>query len=155
MNAQDFKNFETKKELVDWLIRTGRIQRRSEAEKWMRKNIPPESKYQKAIKDYLSELGYRCCCWKVHEGGYMKSGIPDINAVICGEFWAFEVKRPFLGVVSPAQRQMMDRINAAGGHAEVVSYVEEVEQLLMPLLRKEGIYGRDKEHTAGSEQPSV
>ena len=85
----------------------------------------------------------------------MKSGIPDINAVICGEFWAFEVKRPFLGVVSPLQRQMMDNINAAGGHAAVVSYVEEVEQLLMPLLRKEGIYGRNKEHAAGSEQPSV
>lgn len=137
MKTQDFKNFETKKELVDWLIRTGRIQKRSEAEKWMRKNIPPEAKYQKDIMDYLSGLGYQCCVWKVHEGGYMKRGIPDINAIICGEFWAFEVKRPFLGDMSELQRQMIDKINAAGGHAVVVSYVDEVKHLLMPLLGSE------------------
>lgn len=57
-------------------------------------------------------------------------GIPDVTAVINGRYYGFEVKRPFVGVLSKIQEQTIKRIRAAGGRAYVVTYPAEVTELL-------------------------
>lgn len=130
MNTQDFRKFKDKKALVDWLIETKRIKKRTEALKWMRKNVPLESKFQSDILDYLNKQpGF--FAFKLHEGPYMKSGIPDVLAVKDGRLYAFEVKRPFnMGKPSELQLEQIEKLRAAGAVAEVVTYVAEVAQLI-------------------------
>ena len=130
MNTQDFRKFKDKKALVDWLIETKRIKKRTEALKWMRKNVPLESKFQSDILDYLNKQpGF--FAFQLHEGPYMKSGIPDVLAVKDGRLYAFEVKRPFnMGKPSELQLEQIEKLRAAGAVAEVVTYVAEVAQLI-------------------------
>jgi len=93
------------------------------------KEIPLERVFQKKIKDYLSTIP-GCCVWKVNQGAYSSSGIPDIHCVINGKFFAFEVKRPWIGKETKLQREMVEKINNAGGRAEFVSFVYEVKEVL-------------------------
>lgn len=130
MNTQDFRKFKDKKALVDWLIETKRIEKRTEALKWMKKYIPLEGKFQSDILDYLNKQpGF--FAFKLHSGSYMKGGLPDVWAVKDGKLYAFEVKRPFeLGEPTELQLKQIKKLREAGAMAEVVTYVAEVAQLI-------------------------
>lgn len=91
--------------------------------------IPLESYFQRKIIDYLKTLP-NCFYWKAQAGAYSQKGIPDICCVIDGCFYGFEVKRPWLGNLSKVQEQTMKQINAAGGKAYVVCFVEQVMEIL-------------------------
>lgn len=130
MKIQEFSKFKDRKALVDWLIETKRIEKRTDAAKWMTKHVPKEDAYQKAILDYLSEQP-GVFAFKLHEGMYMSSGIPDVLAVKDGRLYAFEVKRPFnMGRPSDMQLKQMERLREAGAVAEVVTYVADVARLI-------------------------
>lgn len=96
--------------------------------------IPKEKYFQTKILDYLKTLkddGVRSMFWKEASGfGYQISGLPDICGIINGRFYAFEVKRPLLGKVTPVQEKRIEEIRAAGGVAEVVCFVEEVKVII-------------------------
>ena len=99
--------------------------------------MPKEKYFQSRIIRYLESLNH-VFVWKEQAGyGYQINGLPDICAVIEGKFYGFEVKRPFIGKVSPIQRERMKKIREAGGVAEVVSYVNEVAM----ILKREGFHG--------------
>lgn len=80
------------------------------------------------ILKFLKSLDH-CFCWKEHGGMYGTAGIPDIICCYQGDFIAFEVKRPG-GNATILQRRTLERINKAGGCANVVSSVEEVKLIL-------------------------
>ncbi len=89
-----------------------------------------ESYYQSKIKKWL-ENTYPCAfIWKAAAGPYSQCGIPDICAIIDGHFYGFEVKRPGIGRLSKLQEQAIKKINAAGGTAAVVSYPEQVQEII-------------------------
>lgn len=130
MKIQDFSKFNDRKALVDWLIETKRITKRTDAAKWMTKYVPKEDAFQSAILDFLNKQP-GVFAFKLHEGMYMKSGIPDVLAVKDGRLYAFEVKRPFnMGKPSELQLEQIEKLRAAGAVAEVVTYVAEVAQLI-------------------------
>ena len=68
--------------------------------------------------------------WKAAAGPYSRQGIPDVCAIIGGRFYGFEVKRPYIGVLTKIQEQTMERIRAAGGTAEVVCLPEDVGRIV-------------------------
>ena len=69
--------------------------------------------------------------WKNTAGVYNYNGLPDVLMISGGKFFAFEVKRPDIGRLSPLQKKMFENINLAGGYASVVSYVSEVKATLV------------------------
>ena len=64
----------------------------------------------------------------------LRQGIPDITCIINGRYYGFEVKRPFIGVLSKMQEQTIKQIRKAGGRAEVVTSEKEVAEILLPEL---------------------
>lgn len=102
----------------------------SEAEKYLRKNLPKESYYQSAIIRYLKDHYPNAFVWKAAAGPYSRQGIPDICAVIGGRYYGFEVKRPYIGVLSRIQEQTIEKIRAAGGIAEVVCFPADAEKII-------------------------
>lgn len=87
-----------------------------------------EAYYQQKIMDYLRKK-YRNngFFWKAQGGPYGYNGIPDICGTIDGHFFGFEVKRPG-GKPTALQKEVIRRINAAGGTALVVTTVEQVKE---------------------------
>ena len=65
--------------------------------------------------------------WKNNAGVYNRNGLPDIMMVSNGLFFAFEVKRPYVGRLSPLQKKAIVDINLAGGYADSVCYASEVK----------------------------
>jgi hypothetical protein len=129
MKAQEFSQFKDQKELTDWLIENHKIEGRKGALAWMRAHVPKESVYQRAILDYLrKEPGV--WAYKAQAGPYQRGGVPDIIACVNGQFYAFEVKRPFLGEASELQKATLTGISAAHGTARVVSFVAEVKAII-------------------------
>ena len=89
-----------------------------------------ESFYQARIIRWLKDTYPQAFVWKAAAGPYSRGGIPDICAIINGNFFGFEVKRPEVGRLSKIQEQTIKEINAAGGTAAVVSYPEQVEKII-------------------------
>ena len=96
-------------------------------------NTPPhkESFYQAKIIRWLKGQYPDAFVWKAQAGPYCRQGIPDICAIINGHFFGFEVKRPEGGRLSKIQEQTIKEINAAGGTADVVSFPEQVEKIIL------------------------
>lgn len=46
------------------------------------------------------------------------------------------MKRPFFGVVSSNQKKVKREIEAIGGKVYIVTYVKEVEEILLPVLER-------------------
>lgn len=93
-------------------------------------NVPKEVFFQKKILEYL-RVKPDCFVWKEAVGYYSQGGLPDICCIYKGRFYGFEVKRPFgLGRLSALQKQTLEKIRQSGGVAEVVSFVEEVQEIL-------------------------
>lgn len=89
-----------------------------------------EGYYQKKIIEFLRKNYPGAFIWKAAAGPYSRGGIPDVCAIIEGTFYAFEVKRPENSRLSALQKQAIEKINAAGGVAAVVSFPEDVERVI-------------------------
>ena len=100
------------------------------ARKYIRERLPKESYYQDKIIKHIRELIPSSFVWKAAAGPYSRQGIPDICAVVNGRYYGFEVKRPFIGVLSKIQERTILQIRAAGGKAYVVTYTAEVTRIL-------------------------
>ena len=100
------------------------------AEKYLREHLPKESYYQDKIIKFLKEAYPKAFVWKETIGAYGRQGIPDVCAVIDGQYFGFEVKRPYIGVLSKIQEQTIRQIQEAGGVAAVVSFPEEVRKIV-------------------------
>lgn len=102
----------------------------TEAEKYFREHLPKESYYQEKIIKFLKSAYPTAFVWKVAAGAYSRQGIMDVCAVIDGRYFGFEVKRPYIGVLSKIQEDTIKKIRAAGGVAEVVCFPEEVRKIV-------------------------
>lgn len=84
------------------------------------KKVPLESAVVQKIVAALKAAGLRYV-FKMHGEGFQASGIPDLIGIAPnGRFFALEVKRPELGRISALQVKAIDKINDAGGFADVV-----------------------------------
>lgn len=82
--------------------------------------IPLESEIVRKITSALKAAGAQYI-FKMHGESFQASGIPDLIGIAPnGRFFALEVKRPELGRISALQVKAIDKINDAGGFAEVV-----------------------------------
>lgn len=89
-----------------------------------------ENYYQAKIIKWLKVTYPDAFVWKAQAGPYSRQGIPDICAIINGHFFGFEIKRPDNGRLSPIQAQTIKQINTAGGTAAVVTYIEQVQEII-------------------------
>lgn len=127
-------SFETKKEALDWIMENVPACRtRSDAEKHLRSKLPPESFYQRKVIAAIKKQYPAAFVWKAAAGIYSRQGIPDVCAVINGYFYGFEIKRPYIGVLSPIQKVTIAEIEKAGGIAGVVTFPEEALQMIRLL----------------------
>lgn len=107
---------------------------KSAALAWARKNVPLESEYQDRIIKYLEDTFPDAAVWKQANGVYSsKNGLPDVAMLHRGQYYAFEVKRPFLGKVTAIQRITIRRLKRAGGKVYVVIYVSDVKKIIKAL----------------------
>ena len=106
-----------------------------------------EARITNAILTYLRKIP-GSWWYKVHGGPYAQRGVPDILGCIdlnaecrCGalayygQFFAFEVKRPEKkGNTTVWQRKTIEAIRVTGAIVHVVTSVDDVEELLRPVL---------------------
>lgn len=86
------------------------------------------------IMKYLKTVP-ACFAWKTHGGMYGTAGMPDIVCCIGGRFVGLEVKQPGKKLTA-LQEDAINRINAAGGIAAMVTSVGEVKEILMGMNDK-------------------
>lgn len=129
INWEQFKN---KDEAIKFLRATKDQTCRTNADalKYMREHIPEEGYYQKKIMERIKKLVPEAFVWKAAAGPYSRGGVPDVCAVINGRFYGFEVKRPFIGVLSKLQEKTIREIQKAGGKAYVVTFPDEITRIL-------------------------
>ena len=131
----DYTSFRTYEELQDYTIEHNKgINTREAADKFIREKMPKESYFQKKILDWIKDNAPNAIAWKEAAGPYSRQGIPDITCIINGRYYGFEVKRPFIGVLSKMQEQTIKQIRKAGGRAWVVTSEKEVAEILLPEL---------------------
>lgn len=117
----------TRAELKKWVeSEIGKPISEKELDNLLRDRLPKEAEYQARIIEWLKEAYPDAFIWKAAAGPYTQVGIPDICAIINGRFYGFEVKRPFLGELSPMQALTLKRIKNAGGFGGVVSFPSDV-----------------------------
>ena len=128
----NFEQFKTKAEIMKYFKESEEIpcHTSAQAEKYLREHLPKESYYQDKVIKHIRKMFPSAFVWKATAGPYSRQGIPDICAVINGRYYGFEVKRPFIGVLSKIQEQTIKQIHEAGGKAYVVTYTEEVTRIL-------------------------
>ena len=95
-----------------------------------------ESYYQAKILQWLKRTYPAAFIWKAAAGPYSQGGIPDVCAIINGHFYGFEVKRPEGGRLSKLQELTIQKINAAGGTAAVVSYPADCQRIIEGAARE-------------------
>lgn len=122
--------FKTKAEAIECIKKEKGYISNSAAEKYLLQNLPKESYYQDKIIKFLKATYPDGVCWKEAAGAYSQRGIPDVTFIRGGRYYGFEVKRPYIGVLSKLQEQRIKQIRAAGGIAEVVTFPEEVQRIV-------------------------
>ena len=136
MNSDFFESFSSRAELVEWLKTMDLAHNAAEADEWIKAQLPAEQRFQSRIMNHLRHLretgkiSAASIWWKNTSGAYARGGLPDIFAIIDGRFYAFEVKRPFVGVLSALQTKSIKEINEAGGIAGVVIHPRDVDELI-------------------------
>lgn len=94
-----------------------------------------EAKLSRKIMDALRLQKH--FCFKVHGSEYMMAGLPDIIVCAQGLFIGLEVKLPLTrGNVSPVQKHVHTKIEAAEGVARVVCSPEEALQVVEEALNE-------------------
>lgn len=131
----DYTKFKTYEELQEYTIAHNRkIHTKAQADEFIREKMPKESYFQKKILDWIKDNVPNAVAWKEAAGPYSRQGIPDITCVVNGRYYGFEVKRPFIGVLSKIQEQTIKQLRKAGAVAEVVSSEKEVATILLPEM---------------------
>ena len=131
----DYTKFASYDELIDYTLECHpALKGRKEAESYIREHMPKESYFQRKIMDWIDANIKRSIVWKEAAGPYSRQGIPDITCIVNGRYYGFEVKRPFIGILSKIQEQTIKAIREAGGRAYVVTSVQEVAKILLPEI---------------------
>ena len=124
-------SFQTKSEAIAYIQENvSGCENRKLAEKYLIEKLPKESYYQEKIISFLKKNYPEGVVWKETAGAYSRRGIPDITFILDGRYYGFEVKRPFLGVLSLLQEQTIKKLREAGAVAEVVTFPEEVQKII-------------------------
>ena len=97
--------------------------------------MQPERRLVKRGREYLEGRG--AWVFNVHGGDspFQEVGIPDLLCCWGGKFIALEYKQPGEDP-SPRQQLVMRRIREAGGVAEVVESVDQIEKIFLRISRK-------------------
>lgn len=103
---------------------------KKEALEMCRMEVPKESYFQKKLISGLKKQFPDAYIAKIAQGMYSQGGIPDILCILDGHCFGFEVKRPLFGRVSRLQAAAIEKIRAAGGTAEIVSWPEEAAGII-------------------------
>lgn len=127
---QGLDKFPSREEAVSYLLDQAIIKTKAEADKYFREHLPKESYYQKKIMDAVQKAYPEAFIWKEAAGAYSRQGIPDVSAIIEGKYYGFEVKRPYIGVLSKIQEQTIKQIRKAGGCAGVVVFPEDALRMI-------------------------
>lgn len=107
---------------------------KSAALRWAKEYVPLESEFQDRIIKYLEATFPDAAVWKQSNGIYSSmNGLPDVAMLLHGQYYAFEVKRPFLGEVSAIQRVTIRKLKKAGGKIYIAIYVSDVEKIIKAL----------------------
>ena len=126
--------FQSKAEAIEYIKKQKGFVANKYAEQYLLQHLPKESYYQDKIIRFLKATYPDGVCWKEAAGAYSQRGIPDITFIKDGKYYGFEVKRPYIGVLSPIQEQRIKRIRAAGGIVGVVTFPEEVQRIVEESL---------------------
>jgi len=73
---------------------------------------------------------------KVHVSNFQQTGTPDILACVAGKFLALEVKADTSKKPTPMQVKNLEEISGAGGMAQVIWSVEQLELILRTMERR-------------------
>lgn len=119
-----------RREMTLWLrSATGKKISAAEFNRIMYDTLPLEQSYQTEVIEYIKTIP-GAFVWKAAAGPYSRQGIPDVCAIIDGHFFGFEVKRPYIGIATRIQQQTLQQIRKAGGTAAVVSFREQVKEVI-------------------------
>lgn len=133
----NWERFKTEGDALAFIMATKCINAK-QARKYLQAALPKEAYYQDKIIKHIRALIPSAFVWKAAAGAYTRQGIPDVCAIIHGRYYGFEVKRPFVGVLSKIQEQTIKRIREAGGRAYVVTYPAEVTEILREEVERDG-----------------
>ena len=122
--------FPDKAAVIEYLKKEKGCATVKEAEKYLYQHLPLEPYYQDKIIKFLNTNYPDGVCWKEAAGPYSQRGIPDVTFIKDGRYYGFEVKRPYIGVLSKMQEQKIKQIRAAGGIAAAVCFPEEVRKII-------------------------
>lgn len=107
------------------------------------------------VKDIRVSLRHRFGgLWiKTHGGPYAQQGVPDLIGCVDGNFVGLEVKMPGKeDTLTPLQKETILQINIEGGHAKMVTSVEEAIEFVEVLLDKDALVGGWKGRTTDEEE---
>lgn len=136
MKTEFFEQFPTMRDLGAYL-KSKPETANTTAVQYIKANLPKESAFQAkiiaSVEDWKKKrlIDPNTLIWKNTAGVYNRNGLPDLLMVSGGKFFALEVKRPYLGKLSPLQKKAIVDINLAGGNADAVSYPSEVKATMI------------------------
>lgn len=122
-------------ELRKWMeTQTGGFVSAAACVQILRDALPKETFYQTEVMSCLKAAYPQADVWKEAAGPYSQKGRPDVSAIVNGRFFGFEVKRPYIGVLSEIQAATIKKIRRAGGTAEVVSFGSEAVRIVAAAM---------------------
>ena len=134
----DYKRYSSYEQAVDGVQKQFPGLTRTEAARKLYDAVPLERTLQDRIMKWIKQEYPQAFVWKATAGAYSRCGIPDICCIVDGQFYGFEVKRPFWGKASKVQLKTMEQIRAAGGVAGLVSYPEDVGRMIFEVMQCKG-----------------
>ena len=154
----DWSKFKTRKEALRYIKdNVGWVITEEDARAYLAQNVPREAQYQARVIDALKRKYPAAFIWKAAAGFYSQGGIPDVCMVLDGQYFGFEIKRPFFGRATALQLVTLGKIRAAGGVAEIVTYPAEAFEIIdktMERRRHAAKTGADKGGTSGRDTRS-
>lgn len=99
-------------------------------EKILNDKIPLEQWYQTKIIAAIKEAYPSAFVRKISAGVYAERGFPDVLAIINGQYYGIEVKRPFFGKPSQLQLVTIEAIKKAGGTAGIAHLPIEAMEII-------------------------
>lgn len=134
MQLKDLEKYRTIEELQEALG----LSSKAKTTQWARVHVPKESYFQRKIIEYLRKTYPTAVVWKQNNGEYSSmNGIPDVAMVKQGQYFGFEVKRPFIGELTAIQRKTMEKLRKAGAIVHEVIYVSDVKAVMEQHNAKE------------------
>ena len=134
MQLKDLEQYRTIEELQKALG----LSSKAKTIQWVKVHVPKESYFQRKIIEYLRKTYPAAVVWKQNNGEYSSlNGIPDVAMLKDGQYYGFEVKRPYLGKLSKIQDKTMEKLRKAGAKVYEVTYVSDVISVMINQNAKE------------------